>query len=495
MAKYSIPENATFTGEWFLASSKKIPGTLSWSPQRASLDLHDSFNPLSGEIFGDETQSYPSIFGTTTDSQLITLLDAAKAGGSFSFGQAGMRQRDRLISSWLIVGAHVETQALYSEIRARIPGLQMWIGRVGVEQSVVRTGDKSTSILYRVDALEEERTEIHSLPATLGWGIDRQFSGNLVSQIVVNTSGHVRIQPQRPQNLEWFFDQLGRLTTLLAFLSGSPMGTDQISAKIADVGIEVEVLVALREAKYCKHQQPHEFFMLRNGMEADLGNIFSKWFELYDTIAMPSQLALSVLSSEDLWLHVEFLSLMQALEGFHRATMEGLYSSEAAYEEVKRALISAIPSTVGFDQRDSLKSRIKYGNEIALRKRLDTLVGRLELPLRKHILGGDGTVPRSWIHTRNYYTHWDEASRKQALDGLEMHRAGGRMRHLLRVLYLDLVGVPQSAIAKSLVNACRESQYLIQLNNADYRKEHPEAEHKPLMSISVKDASDPEGAA
>jgi hypothetical protein len=59
------------------------------------------------------------------------------------------------------------------------------------------------------------------------------------------------------------------------------------------------------------------------------------------------------------------------------------------------------------------------------------------------------------------------------------------MRHLIRALYLDFAGVPQEAIIQSLVNACRESQYLIQLNNAEVRRNNPGAQVTPLMQIGV----------
>ncbi|WP_423191407.1 HEPN domain-containing protein [Burkholderia multivorans] len=73
--------------------------------------------------------------------------------------------------------------------------------------------------------------------------------------------------------------------------------------------------------------------------------------------------------------------------------------------------VSGQPNTVGSDHKEALKSRIRYGNEVSLRKRLDALISRLDLPLRKQILGNDGVVPRSWVVTRNYYTHWDNESR------------------------------------------------------------------------------------
>src|ERR1700726_4954452 len=100
----------------------------------------------------------------------------------------------------------------------------------------------------------------------------------------------------------------------------------------------------------------------------------------------------------------------------------------------------------------------------SLAKRLGELGARLCLPIRSVIFGPGGKVPRAWIDTRNYYTHWDEELRSNVLDGQGMVYAHLRMRHFLRALYLDLAGVPQSAILEALRNTSIESQYLIQIN-------------------------------
>jgi hypothetical protein len=73
------------------------------------------------------------------------------------------------------------------------------------------------------------------------------------------------------------------------------------------------------------------------------------------------------------------------------------------------------------------------------------------------------------------------------LDGVEMHRAGVRMKHLLRALYLDMAGIPHTAIIKSLSNACSESQYLIQLNGIEHRKKDPGSQSGAMMHIRVSD--------
>ncbi|GAB3788677.1 hypothetical protein GCM10028797_22710 [Dyella agri] len=493
VTKHSISAHATFVGEWFLpseeGSEQRIAGTLTWSSEHASLELHKSLVPLQGAVYGDEIQTYPVIHGTTIESQYITVLNALRTNNNFSFGPAGVNQSERVISSWVVIGAHVTEQTLYGEVRVRIPGLQMWLSRPSIKQTVLTSEHgNALTILYEIGPLPEELCEIPSQRVTLGWGIETNHSGDQSTDISVRSSGWLRVKSSEPKPLEWFINQVGKATTLLSLLAGSPMSLDAISAKIVDYDVNLEVLVALRADQHCECKSLHEFYMLRSGLGVDFRDVFARWFENYETVGMPSQLALSVLSSEKLWLHVEFLSLMQALEGFHRATMPGLYTTEVEYEPVRHALSNAIPSSVKPDHKDALKSRIKYGNEISLRKRLDALADRLALPLRKMILGGDGNVPRSWVATRNYYTHWDDASREGTLDGPGMHRASFRMRHLIRALYLDFAGVPQEAILRSLVNTCRESQYLIQLNNAEVRRNHPGAQVTPLMQIGVDGA-------
>lgn len=495
MASYAIPECAEFAGEWWLPAdgegARKVAGTLSWTDESASLSLHDAFTPMRGTIYGNEERRYAAVHGTTTTSDLVTILQASYGGGGFAIGQAGLREAERIVSSWVIVGAHVAEETRYSELRLRVPGLEVWVSRSGVTMSLIeKMAERPATVLYTVEGMSEEITPIPSAALSLAWGIDRKFSGNLMSDIEVRTSAALRISAQEPQTLEWFIMQFGKAMTLMSFIAGAPMGTDYVSAKLPD-GRLVDVLVALRASKRCTNKDPGKFFMCRGGMQADLGEVFLRWYERYDSIASPSQLALSVFSSEGLWPHVEFLSLMQALEGFHRATMDGRYMDDTAYQSVAGTLAQAIPAQVGPDHRAALKARLHWGNEVSLRKRLDALVERLDLSLRERLLGGDGTVPRSWIHTRNYYTHWDDEAREDAMDGMAMHVACARMRLLLRALYLDLVGIPKEAIAKALDGACKESQYLVGLNTAEYRKANPGSTVGRMMTVHVGEAEPP----
>ena len=173
MAKHLISSPVDFQGEWFLPDkedSQRIAGTLAWSSHRATLQLHDSFTQLRGAIYGDEARTYPVVHGISVSSQFITLLDASGAGSGINFGPAGLRQSERLISSWVVIGAHIFPHTLFSEVRVRIPGLQIWIGRSGIQQTIQ---ESPFSMIYHIAGLPEETTEVPCLSATLGWGVQK----------------------------------------------------------------------------------------------------------------------------------------------------------------------------------------------------------------------------------------------------------------------------------------------------------------------------------
>ncbi|WP_156919189.1 hypothetical protein [Azovibrio restrictus] len=278
MARHVIPDSVDFVGEWCLPaeneSSEQIPGTLSWSSGKATLQLNDTFTPLRGSIFGNEEHRYQAIHGTTTNN-IVSVLRALRTGAQINIGQAGFRESERLISSLVIVGAHVTPQTRYSEIRFRIPGLQIWLCRSGIQRTIIpKTENSPAGVIYQIDGLSEEATSIPSLDMELGWGIDRSFSGDLITDITVKTSACLRIKPNQPQDVDWFLTQLSKVSTLLAFISGSPMAPDHVSAIVADTRQDVEILVALREAKYCTLSRDRDFFMLRPAMGNDMANVF-----------------------------------------------------------------------------------------------------------------------------------------------------------------------------------------------------------------------------
>jgi hypothetical protein len=207
-----------------------------------------------------------------------------------------------------------------------------------------------------------------------------------------------------------------------------------------------------------------------------LETCFQSWFEQYPRVETTCGLATSILAADDLWPQVEFVSLMQALEGLHRALFQGSYMNAAEYAQVERTLIDAIkalPATVSGDHREALRSRIHYGNELSLAKRLTSLCSMLSEPVREMVFGDAAKLPRKWIETRNYYTHWEAALLPGILSIQEMIYSNQRMRALLRVLYLSLAGVPQEVLSTSLRGTNKEAQSLTTIRGMERRASNP----------------------
>lgn len=489
MDNYPLADSFDAIGEWFLPSDPdhKIVGRLSYSAGRTELHLNGNFQPLRGSVYVGDTQEYPLVYGAIRSGLPMSLIRVQRVG---MFMQAGMsitgtQQSEHLITKSLIVGAHVSEDCACTELSCRIPGLNIWLSRKVVSLTFSANEEvREIESIYRVVNPPEEMTGVQTISTNVGWNVSVECknAGDPFG-ISVSSTGWLRLHLDNRQPLTWYFDQISKLTTLLSFLSGSPMQPDCINITIDGLPGDAAVLAVSRDTTYCPYGNLKDFYMPRSALGTDFEGVVSKWFEIFDKVAVPSQLALSVMASDKLWSYVEFLSLMQALEGFHRAILEGVYMPPVDFEQVKLALVAAIPSNVGSDHKSSLCSRIRYANEISLAKRLKDLAERLCPPVRELIFGGSSIVPRQWIDTRNYYTHWDEELRQKILDGQGLLRANVRIRHFLRALYLDLAGVPQDTILRALYNYSHESQLLAQINAVERRRVNPADESGMVMTI------------
>jgi len=102
--------------------------------------------------------------------------------------------------------------------------------------------------------------------------------------------------------------------------------------------------------------------------------IFTAWLQGARSLLVVRSLYLSAVYGKA-FLEVKLLHLTQAVEAYHRRCYDGLYMDEQGYAtRVADALRDAIPTGLDPSLRDSLKNRVKYGNEYSFVKRLTVLV-------------------------------------------------------------------------------------------------------------------------
>lgn len=359
-----------------------------------------------------------------------------------------------LVCGMLILGGYANAETAYASIECLVPGLEAWFSNHSITG-----GYRQGRVSFENVAHVKEDATVSVLNAELTLANKFKFTPGAHSASI-NTQASFCLKPDAPKELQWYFDQVYKTINLLSLLAGSPMPPSEITL-LTDATRPTEghlsVLTSRLNSAFCDLTREWEFFIPRSILGESYEQVIQSWFSLYPQVEAACGLALSVINKNDLWTHLEFLSLMQALEGLHRALNDETYMSAADYSEVYDALVKAIPTNVSQPHRQALLSRIKYGNEISLRKCLRALEDNLSSPVRKCILGEAARVPQTWIDTRNYYTHWDETLKSSILDIENMHYASVRLRALLRVLYLHFAGVSDDILDAALKNNSRAS--------------------------------------
>ncbi|MEM9446751.1 MAG: HEPN domain-containing protein [Verrucomicrobiota bacterium] len=132
------------------------------------------------------------------------------------------------------------------------------------------------------------------------------------------------------------------------------------------------------------------------------------WINNYSELKVPFSLYKSALYEEN-FAETKFILLSQAIETFHRKVRGGHYIDECDYKsEVFKPLLVAVSKIQNDSLKESLKSALKYGNEISLWKRItelieenrSILVNYFKLPKRSKDLG------RDIADIRNFLTHY-----------------------------------------------------------------------------------------
>jgi len=486
---HTLDETIDVAGEWWPADKPEssVSGQLHFNKEGVELLLNQAFDPPQGMIrTGDAIPHYSAVHGITVMGEAVTLIDAWQAGTSMNFNSGGIRQPGIINTHFLVFGAHLPADFHFPKISFRVPGLQAWLGQKLIDRKNELSEDrKYRKQSYDLKMVPEEKFHIPSIDATASYYYGWNSSVNEFSSISVDISAWLSFEPGEPREINWYLEQQERFLTMVSFLSGCSMFADAIHARLDDSKNRVDILLNMRGVDVSEERgSPHNFFLSHPVISVPLETYCNKWFDLAPQADKPISLARSVMASEGVWLHMEFLSLMQALEGLHRALFDGNYMEDNQYESVKKVMSESIPKTVTRDHHAALKSRIRYGNQISLRKRLNELAKKLSSQVRFHIFGNDGKVPSSWIDTRNYYTHWDEDLRPDILDTQSMNYANIRMHYFLRTIYMMLMGIESSDVERALIGTSKGAQRLIQINLIEKRKKDPNFTPQAIMTIS-----------
>jgi hypothetical protein len=262
--------------------------------------------------------------------------------------------------------------------------------------------------------------------------------------------GSVRIKPDNSRSYSWYEDMVRRIGNLLTLCVGEPVFPRRIKAQPAaaipsapreagarprDIKVFLHLFEGKEKADLSPVNMPIPFFMVQDRMAL----LISSWFSIHEEIEPVIGLLLSTYYNSHMYVETEFMTLVQAVEIFHRRVVGGNYLSSEEWQPFYETISRAIPPEIGSDHKAALRNRLKYGNEYSLRKRLGNLLQGLGEDAKNYVTKDFGNFAEECANARNALVHeGGEAVGKSLKELWTMNR---RLRALVNILVWRRLGL------------------------------------------------------
>jgi hypothetical protein len=178
---------------------------------------------------------------------------------------------------------------------------------------------------------------------------------------------------------------------------------------------------------------PYPYIFIKDKAEI----IFNNWLEKVELLRPVYNLYFGTIYREDMYLEFQFLSLIMALEVYHRRLIRNEDISSEEHEERIRQILN----NTSAKYQEWLKEKLKYSNEPSLRKRIKEIYDML-----KNIRYVTALIPKKKnfvddvVNTRNYFVHYDQSLENKALKETKLYCLIQKLKVLVEICLLKEIG-------------------------------------------------------
>jgi len=455
-------ESVKYRGHWWLPDKPQevTAGDLFFSPDEgARLEILHGAQTFHGLAV------HKMIHGITEESQSATLIECR--GAQERITSMGGHKATFLVDK-ILLGASFKSDEsiLFDSLSIHYLQFDDWLGISPFSAKADRNEDKSLRE-YAVTYTPPPRLDFRLQDFALSFRYD--FNTKLDRcKSVINHQMYITLNPNQPVVLEkYLFEYFYQIQNFLTLAMGMPIsvtklfGKPNMEAVIEKSEIQkIEILYSRRRTTFSKQPYDRLFAVLRY---SDISDCFSEclraWFQKSEVLSPIYNLYFSTLYNPTMYLEQQFLSLCQALETYHSRVFGGQYIVDNDYDIIKTALLNAIPQNTDPDLRTSLTSRLKYGNQFSLRKRLHLLLANFP-EVKGNIIRNDDLFVNDVVDTRNYYTHYSKELEAKAKTRHELFKLVEILRFVLEVLFLREIGIADDKISAIFLNRQRYARLI-----------------------------------
>jgi hypothetical protein len=458
-------------GYWWLSSNpdKTIAGTLKFDTiSGGSLNLLGSFQDLTkfGQVFDVDI-----ILGFA-DGRKVTLYRCYATGSNMSLITGGpVALKSSFIVNIILLGHHFEKKEdiVFKSLSVNYSYLEDWTQISGFKFSLQSDKENHFS-QYEVKYNFPEKLAIKVDNVSISFDYNFRDGGDRIKEVKLVQNTFIKVEPPRECHIdEYFRNFFYHIQNFISLGVGKAVYPLIMKGKNENCRVElekgrivyndIEVFYRARDFQEAsKKLHPLDMVFFLGDVKDEFKKYLNNWFKKAELIQPVYDLYFATLYSPKMYLQHEFLSLIQALEVYHRRVHGGKYLSDDNFKDIYAKLVDAIPGETEADFKASLVGKMKYLHEYSLRKRLKKITDDL-----KDVIGvlikDVNTFIENIESTRNFLTHYDKSLEDKKKDGHELYILTEQMKFLLEMCFLSEIGMTEGKI-KQLVTRNHKYQYL-----------------------------------
>ena len=452
--------------------NEKLPGMLSIS-DGGVIEL-EIVTPLVDKT--DELENLRRIVGEIHDEGFVTLDDCSLGFSDITHrGGVVSSSRYRIRANKTFIGvAYGEGETpVFDSLTFSVEGIDEWVGIGGIQinrryaiDTTLVSYEEPATIVLNLDQGMKLFIEFHlKLPAINKTRNRRDKTDEDIDfekETTITQKTCFRLISEHSLELYEFTLVVDKIVSLLRFALGEIVCVDTMWATSENP--DANIASKMTSGVFTWIYYPSQLYSKDEGgvhqsnmlfgfeeMKDDAESKINKWIQAYDKIAPTFYSYFFAQMGSQIHLEARFLALVQGLEAYHRRTSDETRMPDREFKDLVASLIQLCPE----GKQGWLQEKLRYGNEVSLRKRLKKLIEPF-----KQFFGDKKTrteLINSIVNTRHYLTHYDLSLETEAAKGEKLEVLCLKLESLFQFHLLDLMGFSRE-VSRSLVENYRPNR-------------------------------------
>ena len=433
------------------APEKKLPGTLTISDGgEIELEVIGNFDASPGLPEPADEMDVKKIIGEIEKAGFVTIDDCLYRQKNFAFGGIA---KSTLTGHRALFGVHLlEPEPNIDTYRCSLEGLDEWVSISGIKARTDFEAKTATITFEPPPKISHELGDGFTFSIAFVW--TAPFAGGS-SEAKITQRAYVEIKSKKLRPLRDFIYISYRFANFLALALDESTSLKDVTISsnkiVRDWGdgdekttrpVQIETYYqslpfSESEPRLKRHNMLFTFPQVRDRF----GSMLSSWMSLYEVFGPSLSLYFSSKTGGHKYLEGKFLALAQALETYHRRTTDDVLMDEKKFKKLVKSLVESCPE----EQKDWLKGRLSFGNELSLAKRLKKVFDPYKAQL------GNSTKRNKFIRkvvdTRNYLTHYSKELESKSARGRELWDTCLKMEVIFQLCLLRDIGLTAAEVS------------------------------------------------